>query len=167
MGVVQLPRTAISLRTRSISVMAILRQPAEQSQAMDYNATESWPMTSLRFVSCLLLVLTSVAAARCPELNPSWVVDDDRIAGVISVDGRPLKKAKIQLSSPARTLHCCYDGEGVFLIPNVADGSYSFVVKGWGKAHLQVKGWHRGGINRPALLFNSIKQCLLLMLVST
>jgi hypothetical protein len=23
------------------------------------------------------------------------------------------------------------------------------VVKGWGEAHMQVKGWHRGGINKP------------------
>ena len=133
---------------------------------MYYNGTESWPMTSLRFVSCLLLVLTSVAAARCPEPNPSWVVDDDRIAGVISVEGRPLKKAKIQLSSPTAHYIVVTDGEGVFLIPNVADGNYSFAVKGWGEAHLQVKGWHRGGINRPALLFNSIRRCLLLTLVS-
>jgi len=123
-------------------------------------------MTSLKFVSCLLLVLTYVAAARCPELNPSWVVDDDRIAGAISVEGRPLTKAKIQLSSPNAHYIAVTDGQGVFLIPNVAVGSYSFVVKGWGKAHLQVKGWHRGGINSPALLFNSIKQCLLLTLVS-
>jgi hypothetical protein len=123
-------------------------------------------MTSLRFVSCLLFVLTSVAAARCPKLNPSWVVDDDRIAGVISVDGRPLKEAKIQLSSPTAHYIAVTDGEGVFLIPNVAVGRYSFVVKGWGEAHLQVKGWHRGGINRPALLFNSIKQCPLLTVVS-
>ena len=133
---------------------------------MYYNGTESWPMTSLRFVSCLLLVLTSVAAAWCSEPNPSWVVDDDRIAGVISVEGRPLKKAKIQLSSPTAHYIVVSDGEGVFLIPNVPDGNYSFVVKGWGEAHLQVKGWHRGGINRPALLFNSIRRCLLLTLVS-
>jgi hypothetical protein len=123
-------------------------------------------MTSVRLVFCLLLVLTSVAAARCPEPNPSWVVDDDRIAGVISVDGRPLKEATIRLSSPTTHYIVVTDGEGAFLIPNVADGSYSFVVKGWGEAHLQVKGWHRGGINRPALLFNSIKHCLLLTVVS-
>jgi hypothetical protein len=149
-----------------MSVLAIFRQLAAQSQAMDYNRTETRPMTSLKFVSCFLLVLTSVAAARCPELNPSWVVDDDRIAGVVSVDGRPLKEAKIQLSSPTAHHTAVTDGEGAFLISNVADGSYSFVVKGWGEAHLQVKGWHRGGINRPALLFNSIKRCLLLTVVS-
>ena len=146
--------------------MAIFRQLAAQSQAMDYNGAESWPVTSLRFVSCLLLVvLTSVAAARCPEPNPSWIVDDDRINGVISVDGRPLKEAKIKLSSTAHYT-AVTDGEGAFLIPNVAVGSYSFVVKGWGEAHLQVRDWHRGGINRPVLLFNSIKQCLLLTVVS-
>jgi hypothetical protein len=121
----------------------------------------------IRFASYFLLALTSVAAARCPDLTPSWVVDDDRINGVISVDGRPLKEAKIQLSSLTAHYTAVTDGEGAFLIPNVAVGSYSFVVKGWGKAHLQVKGWHRGGINRPVLLFNSIKQqCLLLTMVS-
>jgi hypothetical protein len=131
-------------------------------------APESLSVTSLRFGSCLLLVLTSVAAARCPETNPLWVVDNDRINGVMSVDGRPLKKAKIKLSSSTSTAHyaAVTDGEGAFLIPNVAVGSYSFVVKGWGEAHLQVKGWHRGGINRPVLLFKSIKQCLLLTMVS-
>jgi len=114
-----------------------------------------------------MLGLASVAAARCPEPNPSWVVDD-RINGVISVDGRPLKEAKIRLSSSTPTQHytAVTDGEGAFLIPNVVVGRYSFVVKGWGEAHVQVKGWHRGGINRPVLLFDSIKKCLLLTVVS-
>jgi hypothetical protein len=123
-------------------------------------------VTSIKFVSCLLLILTSFAAARCPEPNPSWVVDDDRIDGVVSIEGRPVKHAKVQLSSPTQDYSAITDGEGGFLIPNVAVGSYSFVIKGWGEAHLQVKGWHRGGINRPVLLFNSIKRCLLLMKVS-
>lgn len=120
----------------------------------------------MKFVSCLLLVLASVAAAGCPEPNPSWVVDDDRIDGVVRVEGRPLKQAKIQLSSPTAHYSAVTDAEGAFLIPNVALGSYSFVVKGWGEAHIEVKGWHSGGINRPVLLFNSIKRCLLLTLVS-
>lgn len=123
-------------------------------------------MISLRFVSSLLLVVTSIAAARCHESNPSWVVEDDRINGVISIDGRSLKEAKIQLSSPTAHYTAVTDGEGAFLISNVAVGSYSFAVKGWGEAHLQVKGWHRGGINRPVLLFNSMKKCLLLTMVS-
>ena len=77
---------------------------------MDYNGTESSLVTSLRFVSCLLLVLTSVAAARCPEPNPLWVVDNDRINGVISVDGRPLKKSEdtIVLVNLNRTLRGCH-----------------------------------------------------------
>jgi hypothetical protein len=124
------------------------------------------PVTNMKFVSSLLLVLASVAAARCPEPNRSWVVEDDGINGVVSVEGRPLKQANIQLSSSTADYSAVTDAEGAFLIPNVALGSYSFVVKGWGEAHIEVKGWHRGGINRPVLLFNSIKKCLLLTLVS-
>jgi hypothetical protein len=124
------------------------------------------PVTSMKFVSCLLLVLASVAAAQCPDPNPSWVVDDDRIHGVVSVEGRPLKPAKIQLSSPTAHYSSVTDAEGTFLIPNAAVGSYSFGVKGWGEAHIQIKGWHSGGINRSVLLFNSIRKCLLLTLVS-
>ena len=120
----------------------------------------------MKFVACLLLALASVAAARCPEPNPSWVVDDDRVDGVVSVEGRPLNRAKVELSSPTKNYSVVTDAEGAFLIPHVALGSYSFVVKGWGEAHLQVKGWHRGRINRPVLLFNTIKGCLNLMLVS-
>ena len=119
----------------------------------------------MKFSSCLILVLASVAAA-CPEPNPSWVVDDDGIDGVVSVEGRPLKQAKIQLSSPTAHYSAVTDAEGAFLIPNLALGSYSFVVKGWGEAHIQIKGWHRGAINRPMLLCNSIKRCLLMTLVS-
>jgi hypothetical protein len=124
------------------------------------------PVTNMKFVSSLLLVLASVAAAQCPEPNRSWVVEDDGINGVVSVEGRPLKQANIQLSSSTADYSAVTDAEGAFLIPNVALGSYSFVVKGWGEAHIEVKGWHRGGINRPVLLFNSIKKCLLLTLVS-
>ena len=120
----------------------------------------------MKFVSCLLLVLASFAAAQCPDPNPSWVVEDDTIHGVVLVERRPLKQAKIQLSSPTAHYSSVTDEEGTFLIPNVALGSYSFVVKGWGKAHIQIKGWHRGGINRPVLLFNSIRKCLLLTLLS-
>jgi hypothetical protein len=133
---------------------------------MGYNDSPSSPVTNMKFVSCLLLLLASVAAAQCPEPNPLWVVDDDRIDGVVSLEGRPLKQAKIHLSSPTAHYSAVTDGEGAFLIPNVVLGSYSFVVKGWGEAHIQIKGWHRGGINRPVLLFNSIKKCLLLTLVS-
>jgi hypothetical protein len=66
-----------------------------------------------------------------------------------SIDGRSLKEAKIQLSSPVAHYTAVTDAEGAFLIPNVAVGRYSFAVKGWGEAHLQVEGWHRGGMNAP------------------
>jgi len=58
-------------------------------------------------------------AARCPEPNPSWVVDDDRIDGVVSVEGQPLKHEKIQLSSSTSHYSAVTDGKGAFLIPNV------------------------------------------------
>jgi len=45
-------------------------------------------------------------------------------------------------------------------------GKYSFAVKGWGEGELQVLGWHRGGINRPTLLFSKHKKCLSLGQVS-
>jgi hypothetical protein len=118
----------------------------------------------VKLVIFLLLTSFGAFAARCPD--PSWVVDDDRIDAVISNEGQPLKHAKVQLSSPTQQYSAVTDKKGAFLIPKVAVGNYSFAVKGWGEAHLEVKGWHRGGINRPVLLFNSIRRCLLLMLVS-
>jgi len=111
-----------------------------------------------------LLLLTSFAAASCPE--PSWVVDDDRIAGVVSKEGQPVKLATVQLSSSSEEYSVITDEKGAFLIPSVAVGKYSFAVKGWGEAHLEVRGWHRGTINRPVLLFSSMKRCLLLTLVA-
>src|SRR5437763_17125118 len=107
---------------------------------MRYNDSPSSPVTSMKCVSCFLLIVASVAAGRCPEPNPSWIVDDDRIDAVVSVEGRPLQQAKIQLSSPTAHYSAVTDVEGAFLIPNVTIGSYSFVLKGWGEAHLQVSG---------------------------
>jgi hypothetical protein len=111
-----------------------------------------------------LLLLTSFAAAHCPE--PSWVVDDDRIGGVVLKEGQPLKHAMVQLSSPVQEYSAITDEKGAFLIRGVAVGKYSFAVKGWGEAHLEVRGWHRGAINRPVLLFSSTRRCLLLTLVA-
>jgi hypothetical protein len=112
----------------------------------------------------VLLLLTSFAAARCPE--PTWVVDDDRIDGFVSEEGKPLKHAKVHLSSPAQEYSAITDEKGAFLIRGVAVGKYSFAVKGWGEAHLEVRGWHRGAINRPVLLFSSMRRCLLLTMVA-
>ena len=133
---------------------------------MDYNAPERSLVTRIKTVFSLLLILPSITAARCPEPNPSWVIDDDRIHANVSIDARPLEHAKVQLSSPTAHYSAVTDKEGAFLIPKVAVGSYSFVIKGWGEAHLQVRGWHRGAINRPVLSFNSDKGCLLLIQIS-
>src|SRR5262249_28139554 len=110
-----------------------------------------------RLAFYMLLVLAPVAAARCPEPNPSWIVEDDRIDGVVSIEGRPLKHARIELSSPTSHYGAVTDGTGAFLIQNVGIGTYSFTVHGWGKAYIEVRGWQRGGINRPVLLFNSTR----------
>jgi hypothetical protein len=147
-------------------VKAMLRQPIGSGVTDELRCCEVFPMVSMNVICCLLLILTPFAAARCPQPNPSWVLDDDRVDGVVSTEGRPLKHAEVQLFSPTQDYRAITDAEGAFLIANVAVGSYSFVVKGWGKAHLEVRGWHRGEINRPVLLFNSTKRCLLLTLVS-
>jgi hypothetical protein len=147
-------------------IVKILRQPIGSGVTDELQCCGVFPVVSMNVICCLLLNLTSFAAVRCPEPNPSWVVDDDRVDGVVSTEGRPLKHAEVQLFDPTQDYGAITDAEGAFLIPNVAVGSYSFVVKGWGKAHLEVRGWHRGKINRPVLLFNSTKRCLLLTLVS-
>jgi len=112
----------------------------------------------------LLLLASFAAAVRCPD--PSWVIDDDRIDGVVSKEGQPLKHVKVQLSSPTQQYSAVTDEKGAFLIARVAVGNYSFTVKGWGEAHVDVRGWHRGGVNRPVLLFNSTRGCLLITLVA-
>jgi carboxypeptidase family protein len=112
----------------------------------------------------VLLLLTSFAAARCPA--PSWIVDDDRIDGIVSKDGQPLKHATVQLFSPAQQYSAITDEKGAFLIRGIAVGKYSFAVKGWGEAYLDVRGWHRGALNRPVLLFSSMRRCLLLTVVA-
>lgn len=146
--------------------MGMLRQPIGSEVADELQCCEVFPVVSMNVICCLLLILTSFAAARCPDSNPSWVVDDDRVDGVVSIEGQPLKLAEVQLFSATQNYSAITDAEGAFLIRRVAVGSYSFVVKGWGKAHLDVRGWHRGEINRPILLFNSTNGCLLLILVS-
>jgi hypothetical protein len=112
----------------------------------------------------VLVLLTSFGVAYCHE--PSWVVDDDRIVGVVSRDGQPLKHSAVQLSSGVQGDSAITDEKGAFLIRDVAIGKYSFAVKGWGEANLEIRGWHRGAINRPVLLFPSMRRCLLLTLVA-
>jgi len=112
----------------------------------------------------VLLLLTSLAAAQCEKA--SWVVDDDGIQGVVSKEGKPLKHAKVHLFAQDRAYSAITDDEGIFSIWPVALGKYSFAVNGWGEEQLEVKGWHRGGMNRPGLHFVRRKKCLSLMLVS-
>lgn len=112
----------------------------------------------------VVLLLASVAAAQC-EKN-SWMVEDDRIAGVVSKEGKPVKHATVHLSSPGKEYSAVTDSDGRFLIQPVPMGKYSFAVQGWGEGEVQVDGWHRGGINRPALLFSKHKKCLLVVQAS-
>lgn len=111
-----------------------------------------------------LLLLASLAAAQC-EKN-SWVIENDGIAGVVSQEGKPVKHATVRLSAPDHEYSAVTDSDGRFSIRPVPVGKYSFAVKGWGEGELQVRGWHRGGINRPALLFSKHKKCLFLIEVS-
>jgi hypothetical protein len=114
-------------------------------------------MVAVKIVSLLLLISAPFATTRCPI--SSWSVEDDRIDGIVAVEGRPLKHVRVQLSSSVQKYSAVTDSVGRFLIPNVPVGGYAFTVRGWGKAHLEVKGWHRGGINRPVLYFNSVGRC--------
>jgi len=128
-----------------------------------------WPMTSLKFVSCLLLVLTYVAAARCPELNPSWVVDDDRIAGVISVEGRPLTKSKDTIVLSKRTLHRCYRLRRS--VPDSECSRWQLLVhsEGMGRSTSTGQGrapWRNQPPSTSIQLDKTVKQCLLLTLLS-
>jgi len=88
------------------------------------------------------------------------------VSGIVSKEGKPVKHAKVHLASSEHEYNAIRDGDGRFSIWPVPLGKYSFAVKGWGEAELEVKGWHRGKINRPALLFWRHKNCLLLTLVA-
>jgi Carboxypeptidase regulatory-like domain len=112
----------------------------------------------------VLLLVASLAAAQCEKA--SWAVDDDGITGVVSNEGKPLKQAKVRLSAPDREYNAITDDKGVFSIRPVALGRYSFAVEGWGQAQLEVRGWHRGGANRPCLDFIKHKKCLGFLLVA-
>jgi hypothetical protein len=111
-----------------------------------------------------MLLLLSFTGVHCPD--PSWIVDDDRIDGIVEREGQPLKHARVQLSSSVQEYHAITDEKGAFLIRDVAVGKYSFVIKGWGEAQLDIRGWHRGAINRPVLLFLSMRRCLLLTVIA-
>lgn len=115
-------------------------------------------------LAVLLLLLAPLAAAQC-ERN-SWTVDDSRIAGAVSKEGKPVKHATVRLSSPDHEYTAVTDNDGSFLIWPVPVGKYSFAVKSWGEGEIQVNGRHRGGLNRPALLFSKHEKCLLLIEVS-
>ncbi len=108
-------------------------------------------------------LIIALFAAQCP--HPNWVIDDDRIHGTVTQEGEPVKYAEVDLSSLTKKYVTTTDQEGAFLIQGVADGKYSFAVKGWGKANVEVRGWHRGSMNRPLLLFSSTNGCLLLIAV--
>ena len=112
----------------------------------------------------VLLLLSSFAAAQCDKAT--WIIEDDGIAGVVSNEGKPVKHARVHLSSSAREYNAVTDGEGRFSIWPVAGGKYLFAVKGWGGHQLEVTNWHRGKINRPGLFFSRHKNCLLLVLVA-
>jgi hypothetical protein len=109
----------------------------------------------------VLLLLAPFAAAQC-EKN-SWIIEDDGIAGVVSKEGKPVKHATVHLSSPDHEYSVVTDNDGRFSIWPVPVGKYSFAVKGWGEGELEVQGWRRGGINRPALLFSKHKKCVFLV----
>jgi hypothetical protein len=57
----------------------------------------------------ILLLLSSFAAAQCNKT--AWVVEDDGIAGVVSNENRPVKNARVQLSSEDRKYNAVTDGE--------------------------------------------------------
>lgn len=112
----------------------------------------------------VLLLLALLAAPQCD--NNSWIVEDDGIAGVVSNEGKPVKHATVHLSSSDHEYRAVTDKDGRFSIWPVPVGKYSFAVKGWGESELEVHGWHRGGINRPGLLFSKHKKCVSLLQVS-
>lgn len=112
----------------------------------------------------VLLLLSSLAAAQCDKA--AWTIEDDGITGVVSKEGKPVKHAKVHLSSSDREYNAVTDDEGRFSIWPVAAGKYSFAVRGWGERQLEVKSWNRGKINRPGLSFLKHKNCLLLGLVA-
>ena len=105
-------------------------------------------MALLKLAALLLLICGSMQADQCPKA--SWVIEDDRVDGIIAVEGRPVTHALVRVSSPVRNYSAVTDSAGRFLVPKVPVGGYALFVKGWGKAHLDVKGWHRGA---------SIAQC--------
>jgi len=119
----------------------------------------------MQFIRLLvLLLLSSFAAAQCDKA--AWIIEDDGIAGVVSREGKPVKRATVHLSSSDREYNAVTNGEGRFSIWPVPAGKYSFAVKGWGERQLEVKGWQRGKINRPGLFFSRHENCLLLVLVA-
>ena len=76
-----------------------------------------------------------------------------------------MKHATVHLSCRDHEYGAVTDSDGRFSIRPVPVGKYSFAVKGWGEGEPQVHGWHRGAINRPALLFSKHKNCLFLVQV--
>jgi hypothetical protein len=106
----------------------------------------------------LLLFLTSLIAARCPE--PSWVVDDDRIFAIVSREGQPVKHAMVQLASPDQRYNATTDENGRFLIPAVAVGKYTLVVKGMGRGALGGQGLEaRGGSANACSISQLRRRC--------
>jgi hypothetical protein len=61
-----------------------------------------------------LLLLSSLAAAQSEKA--AWTTEDDRIAGVVSKEGKPVKPAKVHLASSGGEYNAVTDGEGRFLI---------------------------------------------------
>jgi hypothetical protein len=112
----------------------------------------------------ILLLLTSFAAARCPE--PLWVIYDDRIGGVVSKEGQPLKHVNIQLFSSTQEYRAITDDKGGFLIPAVAVGKYAFAVNGWGRHIWRLGDGIEGQSIVPLFLFSSTRKCLLLIFVA-
>jgi hypothetical protein len=112
----------------------------------------------------ILMLLTLLTVVNCPD--PSFVVNDDRIDGIVLKEGRPRKHAAINLSSLAQDYTATTDNKGAFSMTNVARGKYFLLIKGWGKAQLEVKGRNRVAPNRPVLEFSASRGCLLMISVS-
>lgn len=116
----------------------------------------------MRLVAVLLL--SSLATAQCDK--SAWIIEDDGIAGVVTMEGNPVRHAAVHLSSSGLEYKAVTDGEGRFSIRPVPAGNYSFAITRWGKHQLQVKAWERGKINRPGLVFSKQMNCLLMLQVS-
>ena len=98
-------------------------------------------MKALPSLAAITIALsTACYAQHCPDPNSKWAsIGGDTINGSVSLQQRPLKFAKVQLSYNSKvTWVGSTDDGGSFHVKGLRPGTYHLAVRGWGTTTIRI-----------------------------